>query len=162
MSESLDIDFCPRCGAPVDGEGACFALLTELNAKEYSDPDYGRAGHYSADAHALQHPEDHEPDTIVFHLVRLAWLLEFGGNPSVGSGADWLDKKKKQLAQDAPDLHPPPPMDRGDITVVALAQAAIGPEHVHLARQWAKAVWRAWSDHQPWARRWVIANQPKD
>ena len=143
---------CTRCGANVPGgtEG-CWKLFHEVLALEYSDPAYGAVNLLAADAHALQHPEDHGVKNNSFHLIRLCWLLEHGGDPRIGQGPKWL-----QTHFDG-DREPPvlePPVDRGRITIADVHGAASPDEHAERVRRWARSVWAAWSAHHEWARQW--------
>jgi hypothetical protein len=68
------------------GAAGCFAPFGQIMTLEYSDPAYGAVNLLAVDAHALQHPEDHGAKNNPFHLVRLCWLLEHGGDPRLGQG----------------------------------------------------------------------------
>ena len=85
---------CPECGAPVSGglEG-CFALHAEVSGREFGDPAYAAVNLLTADAHALQHPEQHGVNNNAFHLIRLCWLVEHGGDPRIGQGPRWLHRR---------------------------------------------------------------------
>jgi len=68
----------------------CFALFGQVVAMEYSNLAYGAVNLLSVDAHALQHPEDCGVKSNSFHLIRLCWLLEHGGDLRLGQGPRWL------------------------------------------------------------------------
>ena len=113
---------CARCGAVVPGGVAgCFALFGQIMALEYSDPAYGAVNLLAVDAHALQHPEDHGVKNNPFHLIRLCWLLEHGGDPRLGQGPRWLQVQFDGNPE-IPVLEPP--ADRGKVTVVDVYGAA--------------------------------------
>lgn len=142
---------CPECGTPVDGVEACFALFAENSARVYSDPAYGAVNFLTTDAHCLQHPEQHGYKNNAFHLIRLCWVLEFGGDPRLGSGPRWLQKQFDGKIE-VPEIAPPPPGQRGAVTV-ADVRAAVSPEqHAARARDWGAAVWAAYGAHHAWAR----------
>ncbi len=142
---------CECCGAAVQGgvEG-CFTVFTEMLALEYSDPAYGAVHLLSVDAHALQHPEKHGYKNNAFHLIRLCWLLEYGGDARIGKGPRWM-AASFDGRPDAPILEPP--ADRGPVTVLDVVGAATPEEHAIRVRRWARAVWEAWRDHHDWARQ---------
>ena len=144
---------CARCGAVAPGgvEG-CFALFGQVVALEYSDPAYGAVNLLSVDAHALQHPEDHGIKNNAFHLIRLCWLLEHGGDPRLGQGPRWL-----QVQFDGNPKLPvlEPPVNRGKVTVADVCGAANPDDHAKHVYRWARSVWEAWSAHHEWARQWL-------
>src|SRR5580700_7062740 len=75
---------CPRCDAVVPERFAnCAAMFHAVLEREYSDPAFGAAHLFTVDAYALQHSEEHSPRSNAFHLMRLCWLLEHGGSPSI-------------------------------------------------------------------------------
>ena len=153
MSNPSDLEPCARCGAIVPGgtEG-CHALFAEVLALEYTDPSYAAAHLLTVDAHALQHSEDHGVKNNAFHLIRLCWILEHGGDPRIGQGPRWLQVQFDGLPE-VPALEPP--ARRGEVTV-ADVHGASGPEdHVERVRRWARSVWEAWNDHHAWARGWL-------
>lgn len=62
----------------------------------------------------------------------------------------WLDGPK-ELERPGP----PPPGQRGDLTIVDLHEAADPEEHRQRTFEWARSVWEAWSDYHYFARQWV-------
>src|SRR6187549_881916 len=75
---------CICCGAvTLDGFESCAAMFNAVLEREYSDQAFGESHLFTVDAHALQHSEKHAPRSNAFHLMRLCWLLEHGGNPSI-------------------------------------------------------------------------------
>ncbi len=134
------------------GKEGCFALYSEALALEYSDPAYGAVNLLSADAHALQHPEDHGVKNNAFHLARLCWLPEHGGDPQIGQGPRWLQKQ----FDGNPKLPPlAPPENRGRVTIADVSGATSPEEHAARVRRWAQSVWEARSAHHGWAREWL-------
>ena len=149
----MKMERCARCGAVVPGSTAgCFALFGQIMALEYRDPAYGAVNLLAVDAHALQHPEDHGVKNNLFHLIRLCWLLEHGGDPRLGLGPKWL-----QMQFDGNPSIPilEPPVDRGKVTVVDVYGGASADEHAERVYRWARSVWEAWSVHHEWARQWL-------
>jgi len=113
----------------------------------------------AVDAHALQHPKDHGVKNNPFHLIRLCWLLEHGGDPRLGQGPRWLQVQFDGNPE-IPVLEPP--TDRGKVTVVDVYGAASADEHAERVYRWAQSVWEAWSAHHAWARRWTSERGGRD
>ena len=145
---------CPRCGAPLGSLEFCFEVLAGINAKEYSDPEFGVVNHLSTDAHALQHPEDHGIKNNAFHLARLCWILEYEGSAAIGSGPKWLEESFDGTPENI-ELEPPKIGERGEFTVAGILPAIPADEHEILIRRWAQSVWEAWEKYHDWARSWV-------
>jgi hypothetical protein len=143
--------------APGGVEG-CFALFNEVLAREYSDPAYGAVNLLSVDAHALQHPEDHGIKNNAFHLIRLCWLLEHGGDPRLGQGPAWLQKQFDGNPR-LPALTPP--VDRGKVTIADVYGAQTPQDHAECVYRWARSVWEAWRAHHEWARQWLGEKGPR-
>jgi hypothetical protein len=140
---------CSCCGAVVpDGFENCRGMFNALLEREYSIPAFGEAHLYTVDAYALQHSEQHGPRSNAFHLMRLCWLLEHGGNPSirqVRKGGRALYDVREQALREFPFLEPP--AFRGELTVVSVLKAQTAEEHAERARAWGQSVWEAWSGH---------------
>ena len=148
---------CSRCGAPLpDGAEGCRTAFYAILAREFSDPAYGAVNLLTVDAHALQHPEDHGVKNNAFHLLRLCWLLEYGGDPRLGKGPHWLQRHFEGDV-DVPALDPP--IQRGAVTVVDVLDTDTPQEHSSQVRRWAESVWEAWRDHHDWARQWIQAQR---
>jgi hypothetical protein len=144
---------CSRCGAVVPGgKAGCRRLFEEVLALEYSDPAYGAVHLLTVDAHALQHSEDHGPQSNAFHLLRLYVLLERGGDPRIGWNPQWL---KAQIG----NTHKLPfleaPENRGKMTIADVYGAETPEEHAERVWRWARSVWEAWSDYHEWTRQWL-------
>ena len=58
-------------------------MFNAVLERDYSDPVYGAAHLFTVDAFCLQHSEQCGPRSNAFHLMRLCWLVERGGNPSI-------------------------------------------------------------------------------
>jgi hypothetical protein len=142
---------CPLCGAEVPG-GDCTTLFHELLAREYMDIVYSAVHLLTVDCHTLQHPEDHGVKNNAFHLTRLCWILEHGGNPRIGQGPRWL-QEHFNTAQTPAELDPP--AKRGAITVAYVHAAENAQQHQARVREWAASVWEAWSVHHEWARAFL-------
>lgn len=134
------------------GTAGCWELFQEVLALEYSDPAYGAVNLLTVDAHALQHPEDHGIKNKAFHLIRLCWLVEHGGDPRIGQGPRWL-QTHFDGHREPPDLEAP--VDRGRVTVADVFGAGSPEEHAARVQRWASSVWQAWSAYHDWAREWL-------
>src|SRR6516162_9891119 len=138
---------CGGCGALLlHGYENCAAMFNAVLEREYRDPAYGEAHLFTVDAHALQHSEEHGPRSNAFHLMRLCWLLEHGGSPSIrqvrrGAGAFYV--AREETYRHFPFLEPP--ASRGALTVLSVLMAKTPEEHVKRARAWGQCVWDAWS-----------------
>jgi len=144
---------CAFCGGLVPGGTAgCCKLFEELLALEYSDPTYGAVHLLTVDAYVLQHSEEHGPRSNAYHLIRLCWLLEGGGDPRIGQAGP----RSRALSDGYPDFpFLEPPANRGEVTAVDVIGAAGPEEHAERVHRWAASVWEAWSAHHAWARQWV-------
>jgi hypothetical protein len=154
---------CPYCGAlATELFENCNAMFHAVLAREYADAAFGEAHLFTVDAYALQHSEEHGPRSNAFHLMRLCWLLEHNGNPSIRQG-----REKGRAFYDARDEtyrgfpFLAPPADRGRLTVASVVGAETAAEQNAKARAWGQSVWEAWEIHHAWPReqvqRWYSA-----
>lgn len=154
MSQTAVPAACSQCGAMVPGGAdGCFAQFATLNARAYADPAYGAVHLLCVDAHALQHLEDHDPQIVPFHLARLCWMLEFGGDSGLGQEPRWLGSALSGLES---PLRFAPPRTRSTVTI-ADVMAASPEAYAAQVRQWAQAVWDTWAEHHTWMRAWISA-----
>jgi hypothetical protein len=147
---------CALCAAVLGGFDNCRAIFNAVLEREYSDQAYGESHLFTVDAYALQHSEEHGPRSNAFHLMRLCWLLEHGGNPSirqVRKGGRAFYDARDETYREFPFLQPP--ISRGELTVVSVVNAQTPEEHAERARAWSQSVWDAWSEHHAWARKQV-------
>lgn len=148
---------CSCCGAVVlDGFESCRAMFGAVLQREYSDPTFGAAHLLTVDAFALQHSEQCGRRSNAFHLMRLCWLVEHGGDASiqrVRKGGRAFYDAREELYDDFPFLEPP--ANRGELTVVSVLGAQTAQEHVERARAWGMSVWETWNQHHCWAREQV-------
>jgi hypothetical protein len=94
----------------------------------------------------VQHPGDPTPQTIQsvnVHLMALYLRLEKRLAPNyvmelMGKAANRLGEEFRWLE---------PPEERGEITVLDVAQAENGTQHQELVQQWASSAWKAWGSH---------------
>ena len=131
-------------------------MFNAVLEREYSDLAFGEAHLFTVDAFCLQHSEQCGPRSNAFHLMRLCWLIERGGNPSirqVRGGGRAFYKAREDRVRHLPYLAPP--STRGNLTVVSVLGAPTAEKHAERARAWGQCVWDAWSEHHRWAREEV-------
>ena len=131
-------------------------MFNALLEREYSIPAFGESHLFTVDAFCLQHSEQCGPRSNAFHLMRLCWLVEHGGNPSirqVQKGGRAFYDARQQALRHFPFLEPP--ASRGELTVVSVLKPQTPEDHAERAQAWGKSVWEAWSDHHTWAREQV-------
>ena len=151
---------CPKCrccGAVVPEEfDNCNAMFAALLEREYSDTAFGEAHLFTVDGYALQHSEEHGPRSNAFHLMRLCWLIEHDGNPSIlqarQRGRAFYNAREESY-RDFPFLAPPE--NRGELTVANVVCVKTPNEHAAKARALGESVWNAWGIHHAWARAQV-------
>lgn len=167
MSEigaSENLIACIGCGALVsDIEGptheyigalaGCWAIYSEVQAKEYTEYlnqfSYGA----SVDTYAVQHPGipgRRSIQSVAVHLISLLFVLERGFDFQQAT-----DIKKRALQQREKFVWLEPPDWAGVMTIVDVAKASNAAEHGVLVRQWAEAVWQAWAAHHETVKRWA-------
>jgi len=162
-----DLVRCPGCGArfpgaslPGNGQfGAspgCWAVFSEVLAKEYGDPAYFAAHQMTVDAYKAQHPGAPSPQAVramAAHLIALCMSIERGA--SIGE----VYAARKRAAEAGADAYmwlDPPPADY-PITILDVVQAQ-GPEaHTRRVREWAESVWARWAAHHETIRAWAGA-----
>ena len=160
-----DLERCPDCGAltpRVEGPthrylGAspgCWAAYGEVLDLEYQDyTSYAPVHRLGVDAYAAQHPGAPSQQAIAsvgVHLIRLHLLLERGLLPEKANSAmKWASSRKRDF------VWLDPPSSLGELTVLYVRGAQSPEEHAARVREWAKSVWKAWSDHHDTVRRWA-------
>ena len=138
-------------------------MFNAVLERDYSDPAYGAAHLFTVDAFCLQHSEQCGPRSNAFHLMRLCWLVEHGGNPSIrqARGVRASSEAREESLRAFPFLEPP--VNRGELTVGWVLGAQNAEEHAERARAWGGCVWKTWSAHHPWARgqveRWFQSHE---
>jgi hypothetical protein len=148
---------CPGCGLrlpPVDGlthsyvgaSPACWAVYSEVLAREYSDPAYMAVHRLTVDAYSAQHPgvpERRSIQSVNVHLVGLHLVLDRGADLAFARNV--IGAVTKMPADRLVWLDPPPTLgDRNVLDVVAARDAA---DHGERVRDWAASVWAAWCPH---------------
>ena len=165
---STELRPCPGCGAfvaDIDGPthryiGAspgCWAAYGELSEKEAGDFRFMRSHQMIVDAYCVQHPGKPSPQAIrsvAVHLVGLHLQLE--RKPS----AEGLYAARQRVASLGKEgklnlFWLEPPASPGEITVLDVIGADDHAEYTERAREWARSVWVAWSEHHETVRRWA-------
>jgi len=156
---------CPGCGGkfdPIDGPAhayitsspACWNAYNEILAREYQNPAYFSVHRLSVDAYAVQHPGDpadrRAVQSVNVHLASLYVILELKRDFAASQYA--MKTLATGFKNEFRPLNPPAAYD---MTVKDVLKATSAAEHCALVRQWADAVWRAWSDHHKVARAWA-------
>ena len=148
---------CSCCGSVLqESFESCRAMFNAVLEREYSNPAFGEAHLFTVDAFCLQHSAQCGPRSNAFHLMRLCWLLEHGGNPSirqVRAGGRAFYNAREQDYRDFPFLEPPAIV--GALTVISVLEAQNAEDHSARALAWGQSVWAAWSHHHAWAREQV-------
>ena len=144
---------CDECGwGAAGGREGCRARFDLCLARDFSDASYFRTHRLFVDAYCLQHPDQYcrSAKSLAAHLVGLCWILEEGASAQLGPDRLhlWLDGRRKL---DKPAL----PESRGPITIGDLAVDAEPAAWAAAVREWAAAVWTAYSELQPAARDWL-------
>ncbi|MEP6652084.1 MAG: DUF5946 family protein [Myxococcales bacterium] len=126
---------------------SCWAIFSEVCAKDYGDYRYPAVHRLIVDAYMAQHPNFSTPAgrrSIAVHLVGLYCLLEEGlsaKDAGRAMGAVFPDKR------DTPAFEPTPWL--GEVTIASLHSAKDLSEHQDRAMLLARAVWRAWGPYHP-------------
>lgn len=136
-------------GAPA----GCWALYTEVLAREYSDMRYMAVHNLTVDAYSVQHPGEPERRTIqsvAVHLMSLCLQLNQGYDAiqaaKIKSAATEISDQFVWLA---------PPEDMGAITIVDIHAVEDAEQHRALVKRWAQSAWDAWRKHHTTIRTWI-------
>lgn len=145
---------CPDCGSrEVASLEACQELFTQAGAREFADPAYFPAHRLTVDAYCLQHPDVYmkSSKSAAAHLALMCWSMEYGESRNAPHVLkQWLDGPRTY-----PRVTPPPPLQRGTLTVRHVLAAEDAEEYLTRAREWATSAWHAWREHWDQARTWV-------
>ena len=123
----------------------CWEVYTEVLGAEYSNPAlFGQVHQLTVDTYAVQHAGGPHPDkSVAIHLCGLHLALERGMAPT---GVPRLLQRLAASVQEWP--HFPPPANRGTLTVLDVALSEEAESHIETVREWAGAVWAAWSPYR--------------
>lgn len=144
---------CEACGTAVPGgRGGCQQLFHEVIAREFGDYRYARLHRLTVDAYSLQHPDQYmrSGKSFAAHLTGICAALEHENGREINRTVQqWLSRNP--AIEKPADL----PRQRGHLTVAHVHAAATPEEHTARVRQWAHAVWAAWSNHHALARQLI-------
>lgn len=154
---------CPGCGAVLtevsgpthdymESSAACWALYSEVLAREYSDVTYRAVHRLTVDTYAVQHPGRYSPQSmqsVAAHLISLYLVLELGYSSTRATAAiqaavelgefEWLER----------------PQSVGELTVAHARNVANAVEHIERVHEWALSAWTAWSYHHEQVKEWA-------
>jgi uncharacterized protein DUF5946 len=131
---------------------ACWAVYSEILAREYGYFRLARLHRLAVDAYAAQHPGVNVPAarrSVGVHLSRLYLYLELGWSmdrvnnamPAIIAFKDkceWLE----------------PPSMVGTLSVLDVSQADSTEKHERCVMSWAESVWKAWMPRHYTVRKW--------
>lgn len=161
---------CPGCGVLLpETDGAthryigvspeCWAVFGEVSGKEYGDLRYARVHGLTVDAYCVQHPGEPSPQavrSVAVHLVGLCLQMERNLLPEeLYATHKRVSTLAKEGKLDVLWLEPPNLLVRP--TILYVRDANRPEEHAERVREWARAVWEAWSPHHETVRRWAEA-----
>lgn len=152
-NKNIADEVCEDCGAVVaGGKAGCLKIFEEILAREFSDYRYGRIHRLTVDAYSLQHPDRYmrSGKSFAAHLTGMCAALE-------GEDALSVNQVVQKWLSTNPQIDKPAhiPAQRGALSITYLHSATDADEHIERAREWAREVWRAWSEHHDLARRLI-------
>lgn len=153
MTTSIE-PHCPDCGAPgVASPDACKELFAEVGAREFADEAFFRVHRLTVDAYCLQHPDAYmrSSKSAAAHLAAMCWSMEHGRSANLpGALKRWVDGPRSYAR-----VVPPPPQQRGALTLRHVLGVDDPDEYAMRAKEWARSAWEAWGEHHDRARAWV-------
>ena len=170
MTASTETISCIGCGAAVPDvdypfgrsekypaalSPGCWKLYCEdILVREYGEWEYPPIHRLTVDAYWAQHPGRETPQTtqsVIVHLTSINLVVY--EDVSCETATKKIGQLTKKYNDDFSWLEPP--ANRGDITVVDVAEARDLDEHTELVRDWARSVWQAWEKHHPTLEQWT-------
>jgi hypothetical protein len=148
-----DIDG-PAFRYPESGSPGCWAIYTEILARQYQGFDDATSHKLSVDAYAVQHPGRRTPQTVQsvnVHLISLSLFLERGYDSARSN--QMMDQAIRRFKGQFSWLEPP--ASRGALTVLDVVWAGDAEDHQPRVRRWAESAWEAWSPHHAAIHAWV-------
>lgn len=146
---------CPGCGIPyppsdspthpyIGASAGCWARYNDLLALEYGDLRLMRWHRLTVDAYAAQHPgvpERRSAQSVHVHLTGLCLVLEHDLDPPA------VTRALKRIADGRSHAWLAPPPLGTAVGIPEAIAASAGDDYADTVRQWAEAVWLAWSPH---------------
>ncbi len=149
-NKNTPVGVCEDCGAIVaEGGARCLKLFEEIIAKEFGDYRYGKIHRLTVDAYSLQHPDKYmrSGKSFAAHLTGVYVALQLKDPSGVNRAVQkWLGTNPKIVKPDAL------PKQKENITITFIHNAVDAGEHERRVREWARAVWSAWSEHHALAK----------
>jgi len=163
---------CPGCGgvfpdvatdgpshAYLDASPGCWAVYSEVLAKEYGEYRYPAVHRLTVDTYSVQHPgmpSRQSIQSVAGHLISMYLVLERGLDAQKATEAiRWAVAQKDRFVW----LEPPPSL--GVLTILNVARATNLAEHERLVELWARLVWDAWAKHHKTVSEWAGAPSGK-
>ena len=150
---NISNDVCIDCGAVVaEGKAGCLKLFEEVIAREFSDYRYGKVHRLTVDAYSLQHPDRYmrSGKSFAAHLTGIYAALEAEDAAAVNQTVrKWLNTN--------PKIEKPArlPEQRGRLTIAFIHSATDADDYGERVRDWAREVWRAWSEYHTLAKQLI-------
>lgn len=140
--------------ACIGASPGCWALYSEVLAKEYGEYRYPAVHQLTVHAYAAQHPgtpSRRSIQSVAGHLIGLYLVLDRGLNAKRATAMI-----REAIAQRGRFMWLEPPPSMGPLTVLDVAGATHLAGHVRLVEQWANSVWDAWAEHHETIRNWAL------
>jgi hypothetical protein len=160
----VELQRCPGCGAllpETDGpthpylgaSAACWAVYSEVLAKEYGEYRYPSCHQLTVDTYSIQHPgtpSRRSIQSVAVHLISLHLVLERGH-----SSEEATEGIRRALGHGKDFVWLEPPSPFGDLTILDVRKAPDYAQHEATVKRWAESVWLAWSPHRETIRGWA-------
>lgn len=133
------------------GTQACRGQFEALCARDYTEAPAYAVHRMMVDAYALQHPAAYcaSAKSFAAHLTGLCCAFEHPGDSApLKAVQQWLNGRV-ELAR------PEAPMGRGGMTLADLPHEGPREDLDAAIRRWARAVWEAYAELHPLARKWT-------
>ena len=151
----MNLDRCQGCGLVIaHGADGCqnrFDVFRVREARELA-PDY-RSTRLTIDVYSLQHSERYcvSAKSLAAHLTGVAWSIEHDGSER------GLYILQRWLNAPGDLTKPPPPPQRGSLTIADLDSATSVEDYAARLRGWAESTWAAYGSLHNVARAWIEA-----
>lgn len=158
------VETCFGCGAVVPtsdlpghryvgSSSGCWAVYGTVLAREYGEWRFPAIHRLSVDAYMVQHagtPSRQSIQSVAVHLVGLFVVLELGL-----SSVRAMQAIRRAVEHSDRFIWLEPPKQRGELTVLDVANAATLAEHEQIVWRWAQSVWQSWQCHHSTIRQWA-------
>lgn len=146
------MNVCPECKAS-GGLAACQAMFDAVLAREFSTARYSDLRRLTVDAYSLQHPAKYmrSGKSYAAHLTGIYAAV-------TSDNADRINQLVQRWLSGNPEIErhgEPPRGHRGELNISHLTSVSEPDDYRCRVREWAEAVWRAWSDYSHFAEEWI-------